>query len=281
MILAVDGGGSTCRVALEHAGSRHVVSLGAANVTSDFDGAVARITEGLQAVAQAAGLSPEALRACPAYLGLAGVTGPALADTVARALPLDHAVVEEDRRAAVVGALGRVTGCVAGLGTGSFLARQDGDNFRSIGGYGLVLGDEASAAWLGRELLIYTLRAHDRIEAHTPVSKALLDDLGGAPGVIAFAASATPERFGQLAPRITQAPDDPAAALQMRRGTAYVATGLNALGWRPEEPICLIGGVAGAYADWLPKEMAEALRPAEGSALDGALALARRLAPVA
>ena len=67
MILAVDGGGSTCRVALEHAGSRHVVSLGAANVTSDFDGAVARITEGLQAVAQAAGLSPEALRACPAW----------------------------------------------------------------------------------------------------------------------------------------------------------------------------------------------------------------------
>ena len=113
------------------------------------------------------------------------------------------------------------------------------------------------------------------------MSKALLDDLGGAPGVIAFAASATPERFGQLAPRITQAPDDPAAALQMRRGTAYVATGLNALGWRPEEPICMIGGVAGAYADWLPKEMAEALRPAEGSALDGALALARRLAPVA
>ena len=41
MILAVDGGGSTCRVALDHAGSRHVVSLGAANVTSDFDGAVA------------------------------------------------------------------------------------------------------------------------------------------------------------------------------------------------------------------------------------------------
>ena len=60
MILAVDGDGSTCRVALDHAGSRHVVSLGAANVTSDFDGAVARITEGLRS----AGLTYEPRGPC-------------------------------------------------------------------------------------------------------------------------------------------------------------------------------------------------------------------------
>ena len=47
MILAADAGGSTCRLALEHEGRSVEVRLGAANVTTDFDGAVATLVAGL------------------------------------------------------------------------------------------------------------------------------------------------------------------------------------------------------------------------------------------
>ncbi|APZ54188.1 BadF/BadG/BcrA/BcrD ATPase family protein [Salipiger abyssi] len=281
MILAADAGGSTCRLALERDGERIETRLGAANVTSDFDGALRTLISGLSEIAKQAGLSLDALRPCPAYLALAGVTGPEIAARVAAALPLDQAVIEEDRRAAVAGALGEQTGCVAGIGTGSFLARQESDAFATLGGYGLVLGDEASGAWLGRELLVQVLRARDGLEVRSPLTDAVLEEMGGAPGIVTFAARATPRDFGTLAPRVTGARGDAVADFLMRRGAGYIATGLNALGWGPEEPLCLIGGVAASYADWLPREMAQALHPARGSALDGALALARRMVPAA
>ncbi len=277
MILGVDAGGSTCRLALEHGGQRTEVTLGAANATSDFDGTVAVLLDGLAQLAQAAALPIEALRPCPAWLAVAGVTGPAVASRLRAALPLDRATVDEDRRAALVGALGDRSGCLVGVGTGSFLARQDGQAFATLGGHGLVLGDEASGAWLGREILVYALRAHDGLEPMTPLAAALLNEMGGPAGISAFAARATPRDFGSLAPRVTGA-DDPAATMQMRRGAGWLATGLNALGWSPREPICLLGGVAPAYAQWLPRDMAKSLAAPAGTALDGALALARRSA---
>ncbi|WP_289150375.1 BadF/BadG/BcrA/BcrD ATPase family protein [uncultured Salipiger sp.] len=279
MILGVDAGGTSCRVALERDGQRHEARLGPANVTTDFDGAVATILAGLTEVASRAGLALADLRPCPAWLALAGVTGPEMAARVAAALPLERARIDEDRRAAVVGAHGETTGCVAGVGTGSFLARQEGTEFLTMGGHGLVLGDEASGAWLGREFLSYALRVHDKLEAPSALTREVTAELGGAPGIIAFAAKASPSDFATLAPRICAARGDAAADMQMRRGAAYIATGLNALGWHPQEPLCLIGGIAGAYADWLPKEMARALRPPQGTGLDGALTLARRLVP--
>nr|WP_274705557.1 BadF/BadG/BcrA/BcrD ATPase family protein [Salipiger pentaromativorans] len=266
---------------MEREGTRIELRLGAANVTSDFDGAVATLVSGLSELANSAGLALQALRPCPAYLALAGVTGPEIAARVAAALPLDRAVVEEDRRAAVAGALGEATGCVAGIGTGSFLARQADGGFSTLGGYGLTLGDEASGAWLGREALAYSLRARDGLEPASALTGALLDEMGGAAGIVAFATGATPQDFGRLAPRVTAARGDTAAERLMRRGAGYIATGINALGWAPGEPVCLIGGVAGAYAPWLPREMAQALVPAKGSGLDGALALARHLADTA
>lgn len=275
MILGVDAGGTSCRFALERDGQRTEVTLGPANVTSDFDAAVAVLLSGLAQLAQAAGVPAEALRPCPAWLAIAGVTGPAMASRVRAALPLDRATVDEDRRAAIVGALDARTGCLAGIGTGSFLARQDGEAFTTLGGHGLVLGDEGSGAWLGREMLAYALRAHDGLEPLTPLAMALLQDFDGPTGIVAFAARATPQDFGQLAPRITMS-DDAAATMQMRRGAAWLATGLNALGWSPAEPISLLGGVASAYAAWLPREMAASVVPALGTALDGALTLARR-----
>ncbi|WP_417724187.1 BadF/BadG/BcrA/BcrD ATPase family protein [Salipiger sp.] len=277
LLLAVDAGGSTCRFALETDGGRVDLALGAANVTSDFDGALRTLVSGLSELAKKAGLRADALNDAPACLALAGVTGPDVAARVAGALPLRHAVVEDDQRAGVIGALGERAGCLAGIGTGSFVARQTRGDLRFLGGHGLILGDEASGAWLGRGLLTRALHAHDGLAPRTPLTDELLSGMGGNTGIIAFARRAVPADFATLAPRVTRG-DDPASRALMREGARYLEAAIAALGRREGEPLCLVGGVGPAYADYLDADLRTALVPPEGTTLDGALTLARRLA---
>lgn len=52
-------------------------------------------------------------------------------------------------------------GALAGVGTGSYVGFLTGGSVRFAGGWGLALGDEASGAWLGREVLRAALMAHE------------------------------------------------------------------------------------------------------------------------
>ena len=56
-VLAIDGGGTGSRLALERAGGRVVIEAGPANVFTDFDAACANLTTGLHRLAGATGLS--------------------------------------------------------------------------------------------------------------------------------------------------------------------------------------------------------------------------------
>lgn len=279
-LIAVDGGGSTCRVALLLDGQRFEAESGPANATSDPEGALANVRAALAAAAAKARLGLAGLRTVPAHVGLAGVLDPATAARIAARLPFERVRVADDRASAVVGALGAAEGAVAGIGTGSFLGRRAGGQLRLIGGWGLKLGDEASAGWLGRGLLVSALRTVDGLASPSALTEAVLAEHGGPAGIVTFAAAATPADFGRLAPRITAAAvaGDAAARALMRAGAAYLEAGLAALGWREGEAFCLIGGVAPAYAPYLGAPFARALRPPQGSGLDGALALARTFA---
>ena len=86
-LIGVDGGGTSCRIALEWQGRRSELTLGSANVTTDFQKAIELINDGLDAIAEKSGLSKNQLWTCPAYLGLAGVVDEADARAVAKALP--------------------------------------------------------------------------------------------------------------------------------------------------------------------------------------------------
>ncbi|WP_146586353.1 BadF/BadG/BcrA/BcrD ATPase family protein [Puniceibacterium confluentis] len=279
-VLGVDGGGSTCRVALLWQGQRHEVIGAGANVTSDFDAALAVLRDCLAALGERAQLRPEVLWAVPAYIGLAGVLDSRCAARVAAALPFATVMVEEDRPAALAGALGAGTGCVVSVGTGSFLGRKTSAGTKFIGGHGMVLGDEASGAWLGRRALAGALQAADDIVPDTALCISIRDRLGGVTGVIDFARSAGAAEFAALAPEIVTAAeaDDALAQGLLAEGAGYIVRGLHALGWRPGEPVCLLGGLGPRYAPWLAPEILAALVPPRGSALDGALALAATLA---
>jgi len=272
-LIGIDGGGSTCRFALSWQGARHDLSLGAANAFSDRAGAIATLRDGIAGLAARAGLSDAELAAVRLHAGVAGIMTPEDATAVAALLPPRRARVTDDRPTTLRGALGGEDGALAAIGTGSFFGRQSGGRARCVGGWGLLLGDEASGAWLGRALLARTLHAVDGLCDRTPLIGTVLDDFAGSPPRLLMAARTyAPRDFGALAARIVAAAGqgDPAAQELMRDGARWIIRAITALGWQQGEPLCLTGGLGPHYAPYIE---VETMRPL-GTALDGALALA-------
>ncbi|MGL4279828.1 MAG: BadF/BadG/BcrA/BcrD ATPase family protein [Albidovulum sp.] len=277
----MDGGGTSCRGRLFVAGGATVEAReGPANVFSDFEAAVGRILKLVEVLFDRAGLGPESAAETVAHLGLAGVIDAAGAEAVAARLSFARAEVTSDQPTMIVGALGGGDGAVAAIGTGSFVGVQQGASVRVLGGWGLAIGDQASGAWLGRELLKHAILVGDGIEAASPLATQMLDRLGGVPGVTRFSLTARPADYGRLAPEVVAAAEggDPLAARLMGEGADYIVAALRTLGWRAGERLCLSGGLGPAYARWLPADMTTGLAAPDGTALDGAAILARRLA---
>ncbi|MCB2129159.1 MAG: ATPase [Rhodobacteraceae bacterium] len=276
--LAVDGGGTGCRLALVRDGVRTDHTGGPANVFSDFSGAVGAIRDGLAGLAARAGTTVAALLPVPAHLGLAGVTEDRDAEKVRAALPLTNATVGSDRQTALRGAFGAGDGTLAALGTGSFVARQKAGEHRIVGGWGARLGDEASGYWISRRALSATLAAQDGLAPATGLTRALLARFSGQTGrLIEFASRAAPGEVAAFAPTVADAAaagDETARAI-MTDAAAYVVTTMTAIGWRPGEPVCLTGGASESVAAYLPANViADRVAPL-GTPLDGALDLAR------
>lgn len=278
--LGIDGGGTGCRAAVAD-GSGRVLGegqAGPANIASDLYSARDNILHATtQALTQAVGARAAAgeFATLSAGLGLAGANAAGAAEALRRALPFARMKVETDAIAAVKGALGGHDGIVAAIGTGSVFASQIDGRIRQIGGWGLVLGDEGSGAWLGRALLRQAMLAADGFRPMTPLLRATLDGHGGTGGVIAFSLGARPADFAALAPQILHA-DDPAATQLLEAATADVVRAIEVLQGGATLPVSLIGGLGPTYAGRLAGRWT--LRPAEGSALDGALILAREAA---
>ena len=279
-VLAIDGGGTRCRVALRDASGLVSVETGAANVSTDFDAGLAQILDGLRALSDKVGRPFDAFRHTPAFVGLAGVVSDEIAGRLRAALPFAHVRIEDDRPAALRGALGPRDGVIAHCGTGSFYGSQIGGVMRFSGGWGPVLGDEASAQWIGRSALRATLEAVDGRGVPSDLANLLLDRHGGASGIVRFAGSARPSQFGALAPLVTEHArrGDALGIALMSAGAAEIARSLPAIGWTPGLAICLTGGIGPHFAAYLPDPMQADIAPPDGEPLEGALALAEDLA---
>ncbi len=284
LIVGVDGGGSTCRVVIARPGGGVLARAtgGAANASTDLAGTIACVTETLSSACAEAGIGCDRLGAARGHVGLAGVIDDALARTVADALPIGTLRVTDDRPTSMAGALGTADGYVAAIGTGSFLGVQRGAVQEFVGGWGLQLGDEASGAWIGRQLLARLLRHLDGLEPGSDLLAETLAGFGGQPAaVIRFAAAAGPEAFATHAEPVlaaAQADDDAALAI-LGQGASYIRRGLDRLGFHPGDRLCLIGGLGPYYARYLGASATAGLTGAKGNALDGALALAEAIGP--
>ena len=178
-VIAIDGGGTQCRLALDDGKSIVAAETGSANVSTDFEGALSEISAGLDSLAERAGLTPESLSRIPAFVGLAGMTGETISKRLRTALPFTHVRIEDDRAAALRGALGEADGAIAHCGTGSFFAAQSQGTMRSAGGWGPVLGDEASAHFVGKAALSMTLKSIDGQCPASPLAERILTDCEG------------------------------------------------------------------------------------------------------
>lgn len=280
--IGADGGGTGCRVAIADAEGRvrAIARGGPTNVTTAPDQAISNLLDTVRRSAQEAGLNAADIRAAPAHIGLAGVMTDGDAATVQKALPMARCTVTDDRPTTVTGALGSRDGAVAAIGTGSFVAFRRDARVWALGGWGLTLGDQASGAWLGRAALERTLLATDGLSAPSALTDRIHTHFGQEPNaLVAFARDAAPSDFATFAPWVIEAAEarDANAQALMVRGAAYIDTCLQNTGLRPEDPLCLTGGLGPHYEPYLAPVNQARLHAPEGTALEGAVLLARQI----
>lgn len=280
LYLGVDGGGTGCRAAVCDAPGRILGegAAGPANIWTDPEGALTNI---LAASRQA--LEAAAPRIDPgdviAALGLAGANVAGAAARLAPRLPFRRVRIESDAASAVKGALGSGDGVAAAIGTGSVFGSQRDGEVRVIGGWGFQLGDHGSGAALGRGLAVQALLAHDGEAGMTPVLAGLLAEHGGPAGIVAWGKAATPADFARLAPRLLEADraGDPAARMLLGAAERRVARAIDTLMGAEPAALRFLGGLGPVFAARLARRYGGLIRPALGTGLDGALAMARDL----
>ena len=269
LYLGMDGGGSGCRAVLTDAAGRVLAQGegGPANIATDFGAAA----ENLRSLALGL-IGQRPMTQVQAVLGVAGANLSGAAPRLAAEMPF-RAKVVQDVATSLRGALGAADGIMAALGTGSVFARQLGGKVTAIGGWGFRLGDEASGAWMGRLMLNHIARMLDGYRPLTPLAQAVLADLGGGAGLVAFSLRAAPPEFAQLVQKMAAQPDDPLAQAVLAQTQAELRRAIGHLQTDPALPVVWMGGLGPRLAlpDW-PQ-----VAPM-GTALDGALAMARDVA---
>jgi glucosamine kinase len=280
LFLGIDGGGSGCRAAIADASGRAIGhgAAGPANAWSDPEGARRNLLAAAASALEDSG-SGAGLGDLHAVLGLAGANVPRVGAHLAEDLPFARCRIETDATIAVRGALGTDDGVVAALGTGAVYGVQRAGKIRTIGGWGFVIGDQGSGAWIGRALLEEALLAHDSILPSTPLLASVITGAGGPGELVAEARDATPADFAARVPAVIAAADlgDAAALRIFAAAEDAVIRSIDALRDASMLPVCFLGGLGGHYAIRLAERYSSAIRPPAGTALDGALALARDL----
>lgn len=281
--IGIDGGGTSCRAAVADRTGRIIGrgKAGAANILSDLDTSLANIAASARKAFRDAGLDPAGVEGAAAAVGVAGANVGDYGSRIQQALPFAHSRILTDALISLQGALGDADGVVGAFGTGSVYSARRGGVITEIGGWGFVVGDQASGARLGRDLMERTLLAHDRVHPASPVTDKILLEFGNNPErIVEFAHRSKPKDFARFAPEVVTHADlrDPVAMDIMRVAVHAIEENLDTLLW-PECPtICLLGGLAAAYRPWLNPTYRNVLAEPKGDALEGAVAFALHMA---
>ncbi|MGP9789156.1 BadF/BadG/BcrA/BcrD ATPase family protein [Roseinatronobacter sp. NSM] len=284
IFIGLDGGGTGCRAQAELEDGRRtpVATGGAANVFSNPDGALQEVSTVLARVyadAQAMCAQGEKLRA-HIVLGLAGASESGAAHRLKHALPYPHLSVSGDIDISLKGAFAHDDGIVLAVGTGSVLACQRAGRMHRLGGYGFMLGDEGSGAWIGREALRHALQAHDGVGPDGPLVGDIWHQFGALSNLIGFAGTARPSDYAALAPRVLDhdRAHCPVAGAILDRGCGYLMRAIRHLqAGAPHIPVAPTGGLGPILLDRIVAQGGANLHRVapKGTALDGAIWQAR------
>jgi glucosamine kinase len=230
LFVGVDGGGSHTRVVVADATGRELSraeSRGSAVRPGEAAGsaqvileAVRRALEGQAGVVRALGV------------GVAGVGREVEREALERELEAgavaQEAIVVSDAAIALEDAFGEGPGILLTAGTGSIaFGRGPTGTFARSGGWGPVIGDEGSGAWIGRRALGIVAASSDGREPETGLTAPLLDAVGleRVSELVPWAAAATPADLARLAPLVLEV-----AATGDLRANSLVTLAIEELG---------------------------------------------------
>lgn len=280
-VIGIDGGGTSCRAAVAD-GEGTILGRGrsgASNILTDPDTALRHIDEAARLAFRDAGLAEDLVSSSTAILGLAGNNvGDAVNYVLAR-LPFAHSRIVNDGLIALQGAVGNEDGAIAILGTGTIYIARRGGELNYIAGWGFQVSDFGSGARLGHAVLQECLLAHDRVRPSTPLCAEILAEFDNDPSaVVDFARRASPGDFGRYAPRVFFAAErgDEAALRILAAAAAQIDEALDAVAkvMQGEGRLCLLGGLAALYPQYLADRHRSRLSEPLSDALSGAVALA-------
>ncbi|MFF0447388.1 N-acetylglucosamine kinase [Streptomyces sp. NPDC004609] len=221
-----------------------------------------------------------------------------LPGALATSLGVRRLALAADAVTAYAGALGQRPGAVVAAGTGMIALGTDLSGWRRADGWGHLLGDCGSGAWIGRAGLEAALRAHDGRRGGSAALLAAAEAVFGQaprlPGML-YPRPDRPAVLASFAPEVARcaAGGDPVSADVLARAAAHIAESAAAVcpplppgapGNRPL--VALTGGLFRTGDPLLVPLRAELavqlpyaqLVPASGDPLSGALLIASALA---
>ena len=283
--LGVDGGGTNCRIRLADAALVTLAETQGGRSNLQLEGgepAYASIMEGARAAIHEAGLDHGIMAQTYACFGMAGGRLPSARMAFeARDWPFAGVRVFDDIDIARAGAHLGADGAVIIVGTGSAgLALVEGQRYQ-VGGWGFHVGDQMSGAILGRELVRYAVEATDGLVEASPLTEAVIAQLGGTlDAVMAWSfAGRQPADYGALMPMFIAHYEagDPVAAKLMEIELDHVDRYVRYFSARGAERLAVVGGFGQRLMPLLEARYGDYVTLPQADPLHGALLMARQL----
>jgi glucosamine kinase len=279
-VIGIDGGGTYCRAMLQDING-NILGTGEAGPANIMSNATQALTSIIQASEHAIEKSTVnvALSDIAVAAGLAGANIPQAKSTfLSLPMPFARLEVMSDLHAACLGAHNGQDGAMIICGTGSAGTVYQKGHFADKGGYGLNVGDNASAAWLGQSAIRHTLLAFDNIESRGMLFKRLTShfDVTDPQTLIQEISQFTAESYGQLAPIVVESFSQgcESAKKLLEQGGDYLSKLGKALHREAGQalPICFVGGLSNVYRPFLSSDVSsvlcDAAKPAQQGAID-------------
>src|SRR5437867_5468501 len=208
IVVGIDGGGTKTRGLLvdEH-GERIAEAIGAGSAVRPQEversaGIIAGVVRDALEIGEKTDVRPRVL-----CVGVAGVgrepERQELWDALVAQQLAEEVVVQTDLAIALDDAFGEGPGVLLIAGTGSSAyGRGPAGATARCGGWGPIIGDEGSGAWIGRRALSVVTAAADGREPETALTGAVLTaaQLNETSDLVAWSANAPPSQLATLAP---------------------------------------------------------------------------------